>query len=289
VRRAVIIANRGAGSFSPGRLESACRALEHAGLEVAQRLCSDFDTMTEAAQEAGSGKDSPLVVAAGGDGTINAVLNGLAGRGATCAILPLGTANVLALELGLDSAETATQRIIAGTTRPFTAGLIRGGSRTSRFFLMAGAGLDGFIVRGVTLASKKRLGKGAYLLSALEHLARWEEGRLRVIAGSADFSCHSLVVCNAARYGGTFTLAPEASIFSPGLEVVAVTGSSRLAHLGLVRETLLGTPGRGGSIVRLTADKILIEGVKPLQADGDDWGDTPVEIVAEPAYADIIV
>ncbi|HZV82114.1 MAG TPA: diacylglycerol kinase family protein, partial [Geobacteraceae bacterium] len=255
----------------------------------AQRLCSDFAAMTEAAQETGSGEDSPLVVAAGGDGTINAVLNGLAGNRATCAILPLGTANVLALELGLSSAEKAVERIITGESRPFTAGLIRGESRTSRFFLMAGVGLDGFIVRGVTQARKTSFGKGAYILSALEHLLRWEGDRLRVITENADFSCHSLVVCNAARYGGQFNLSRGASIFTPALELVAVTGSSRLAHLGLVRETLLG--GRRGTagIVRLTAEKIRIEGVKPLQADGDDWGNSPVEIVAEKEYARIIV
>ena len=289
MRRCVIIANRGAGSFSSGRLERACQSLKSAGMEVEQLFCNDFAAMTETAGRISAPDTSPLVIAAGGDGTINAVLNGLAGNRATCAILPLGTANVLALELGLNSAEKAVERIIAGVSRPFTAGLVRGGSRASRFFLMAGVGLDGFIVRGVTLARKKRFGKGAYILSALEHLRRWEGGRLRVITENADFSCHSLIACNAARYGGEFTLARRASIFSPHLELVAVTGSSRLAHLGLVRETLLGTPGRGGSIVRLTAEKILIEGAKPLQADGDDWGDSPVEIVAEPAYANIVV
>ncbi|HZV82106.1 MAG TPA: diacylglycerol kinase family protein, partial [Geobacteraceae bacterium] len=289
VKRCIIIANRGAGSFSSAKLESACRSLENAGMEVEQVFCSDFAAMAETAGKVSAPDASPLVIAAGGDGTINAVLNGLVGNRAACAILPLGTANVLALELGLNSAEKAVERIIAGETRPFTAGLIRGESRSSRFFLMAGIGLDGFIVRGVTLARKKSFGKGAYILSALEHLLRWEGGRLRVITENADFSCHSLVVCNAARYGGQFTLSRGASIFSPVLELVAVTGSSRLAHLGLVRETLLeGRRGAAG-IVRLNAEKIRIEGIKPLQADGDDWGDSPVDIVAEKEYARIIV
>jgi diacylglycerol kinase family enzyme len=289
MRSCVIIANRGAGSFSAARLAEVSHSLRSAGMAVEERFCNDFAAMTETARNVSSPPESPLVIAAGGDGTINAVLNGLAGNGATCAILPLGTANVLALELGLQSTKTAVERIIAGQPRPFTAGLITSGVRSSRFFLMAGIGLDGFIVRGVTLARKKRFGKGAYLLSALEHLRRWEGGRLRVITPDADFSCHSLVVCNAARYGGPFTLARGASIFSPGLELVAVTGSSRLAHLRLAQETLLGGGDNGGGIVRLTAQSIRVEGLKPLQADGDDWGDSPVEIVAEPAYGNIIV
>lgn len=288
MRSAVIIANRGAGSFSAPRMDRACRLLQRAGIDIEPLFCSDFAWMEETARDVSRRSDAPLVIAAGGDGTINAVLNGLAGNSATCAILPLGTANVLAIELGLDSPEKAAQRIVAGVSRPFTAGLIRGSSRSSRFFLMAGTGLDGGIVRGVTLERKKRFGKGAYLLSALEQLCSWDHGKLRVATEGGEFDCHSLIVCNAARYGGPFTLAPEASIFTPGLELVAVTDGSRLAHLALARETLLGSRG-GAGILRLSAERIRIEGAKPLQADGDDWGDTPVEIVAEPAYARIIV
>jgi diacylglycerol kinase family enzyme len=289
VRRCIIIANRGAGSFSSEKVESICRSLRGAGLAVEQLCCTDFAAMTSAAAEASRTPDPPLVIAAGGDGTINAVLNGLAGNRATCAILPLGTANVLAIELGLRTADRAVERIIAGESRQFTAGLIRGEAKCSRFFLMAGIGLDGFIVRGVTPERKQRFGRGAYALSALEHLRRWETGLFRVTTKNADFSCHSLVVCNASSYGGPFTLAPKASIFSPGLELVAITGSTRRALLQLARQTLLGKAGVAAGVIRLTADRIRIEGAKPLQADGDDWGDSPVEIVAEQEYARIIV
>jgi len=200
----------------------------------------------------------------------------------------MGTANVMAIELGLQTEEKAVARIIAGETRPFTAGLLRGASPSSHFCLMAGIGLDGHIVRGVTLARKKRFGKGAYLLSALEHLRTWETDRLRVVTPTADFTCHSIIICNAARYGGHFTLAPSASIFSPTLDLVAVSGNSRMDHLRLAGATLMGGHDRGSGIVRMAAERIRIEGIQPLQADGDDWGDTPAEILAEPDYARII-
>jgi len=287
VRQAVIIANRGAGSFSSGGMDSVCRSLQAAGIEVDNLSCRDFAEMQETARLASCRPDAPLVIAAGGDGTISAVLNGLAGSGATCAILPMGTANVLAIELGLQSVEMAVAKIVSGENRPFTAGLVTGTSRSSRFFLMAGVGLDGRIVRGVTQQRKKRFGKGAYLLSALEQLRHWETGRLRVITEGADFSCHSVIVCNAARYGGAFTLAHGASIFSPSLELVAVGGSSRTDQLQLALQTLKGGSG-GSGIIRLAAERIRIEGAKPLQADGDDWGDSPVEIIAENEYARII-
>lgn len=287
-RHAAIIANRGAGSFSAPRLDRVCKSLHDAGIEPEQLLCRDFAEMEEAARTVSSGPEAPLVIAAGGDGTINAVFNGLAGNRATCSILPMGTANVLALELGLQTEENAVARIIAGDSRPFTAGLLSDATRSRRFFLMAGAGLDGQIVRGVTLARKKRFGKGAYLLAGLEQLVRWEGGRLRVVTENAEFSCHSIIICNTARYGGAFTLAPAASIFSPTLDLVAVTGSSRMDHLRLVGTTLAGSRGNEDGIVRIRARRLRIEGVRPLQADGDDWGDTPVEISAEPDYARII-
>jgi len=288
MRHAVIIANRGAGSFSAARMDRICRSLRDGGMEIEQQFCRDFSEMEETARLVSSRPDAPLVIAAGGDGTIAAVFNGLAGSRATCAILPMGTANVMAIELGLRTEERAVARIVAGETRPFTAGLVRGASRSSRFFLMAGVGLDGHIVRKVTLERKKRFGKGAYLLAALDHLRTWETDRLRVVTPTAEFSCHSIIICNAARYGGAFTLTPSSSIFTPALDLVAVSGSSRMDHLRLIGTTLLGGHGGGSDIIRMTAERIRIEGVQPLQTDGDDWGDTPVEIFTEQDYARII-
>lgn len=288
-RRCVIIANRGAGSFSEQRLHRLCGQLREGGLAVEQLFGADFADLTDLAKTASRPPDAPLVIAAGGDGTINAVLNGLAGNSATCAILPLGTANVLALELGLYRPEQAAARIIAGEARPFTAGLLRAGERSSRFFLMTGIGLDGFVVRGVSPRQKRLFGKGAYALAAWRQALTWETNELTVTTRAASFTCHSLFACNTARYGGTFLLAPAASIFSPTLELVAVRRSSRLAYLGLAVDLARGRAPAGDGIVRLSTDWLRLEGVKPIQADGDDWGDSPVEITTETNYARIIV
>jgi len=288
-RQCVIIANRGAGSFSEQRLHRLCEQLRAGGLTVEQSYGTDFAELTDLARTASRAPDAPLVIAAGGDGTINAVLNGLAGNNATCAILPLGTANVLALELGLYRPEQAAARIIAGESRPFTAGLLRTGERSSRFFLMTGVGLDGHVVRGVSTRQKRLFGKGAYALAAWRQVCAWETNELTVTTREGSFTCHSLFACNTARYGGTFLLAPAASIFSPTLELVAVRHSSRLAYLGLAAGLARGRAPAGDGIVRLSTDWLRLEGVKPVQADGDDWGDSPVEILTETNYARIIV
>jgi len=284
----LIIANRGAGSFSQNSFDKICSRLAAGGVKVEQRLCSDFAEMTGTAAAASSLADSPLIVAAGGDGTINAVLNGLAGNNATCAILPMGTANVMAIELGIKGPEQAVSRLLSAQPRPFTAGLLQNSNRSSRFFLMAGAGFDGHVVRGVSLKEKRLLGKGAYLLSALRSFISWDNSLLQVTTEREEFSCSSLIICNAARYGGSFSLAPKANIFSPTFELVAIKGNSRTASLRAITETALKR-GSSSQIIRTTAGMIRITGSKPVQANGDDWGASPLEIVAEPDYARIIV
>lgn len=288
LRAIVIIANKGAGSYSQQKFDRYCSELERAGFALQRCFCSDFDEMTGRAGEISKSADNPVVVAAGGDGTINAVLNGLAGNKATCAILPMGTANVMALELGISCPSMASAAIIAGRPRPFTAGLLQSSTRSSRFFLMAGAGFDGHVVRGVSLREKQLLGKGAYLLAALRSLVSWDTNILTVTTETEKFDCASLIVCNAARYGGSFSLAPKASIFSPSLEIVAIKGSSRSHAIRAISAAFSGRQ-HSGNLLRTTASRITIAGLKPVQADGDDWGDTPMEILAEPDYAKILL
>ena len=288
MRTIAIIANRGAGSFSQQRFDSDCSKLETSGVAVQRCFCTDFAEMTKKAGEISRVPGSPVVVAAGGDGTINAVLNGLAGNRAICAILPMGTANVMALELGIKSGGVAVATIVSGQPRPFTAGLLQNSSRSSRFFLMSGAGFDGHIVRGVSPREKQLLGKGAYLFSALRSFVSWNAGDLQVTTDAEEFSCGSLIVCNASRYGGSFSLAPTANIFSPSFEVIAIRQSSRSAAIQAIANAALGRSDSKGTH-RTTATRITVAGVKPVQADGDDWGDAPVEILAEPDYARILL
>ena len=288
MKQCVIIANRGAGSFSQGCLDRICSEISAGGLPVELKLCRDFAEMTATAAAASRVPDSPIVVAAGGDGTINAVLNGLAGNSAVCAVIPMGTANVMAIELGINGPEQAASRLLSGQPRPFTAGLLKNSNRSSRFFLMAGAGFDGQIVRAVSLKEKRLLGKTAYLFAAIRSLISWDVSELQVTTEREEFSCSSLIVCNSSRYGGSFSLAPAANMFSPTFEIVAIKGNSRGISLRAVAETMLGRDNPE-QIFRTTARMIRIRGAKPVQADGDDWGDSPLEIIAEPDFASIII
>jgi diacylglycerol kinase family enzyme len=192
------------------------QALKPAGLEPELLLTGCAEDAPRFASRICAAGDDPLILVAGGDGTLNGVLNGLAPGKATLGVIPLGTSNVLARELEIHSLDDALARIAAGRSRPVSVGELECGGDRRRFLLMAGIGVDGAVVRGVRLKEKRLVGKGAYLLSALREIGAWDRGELKVSGDGHTVSCHSVIVCNASKYGGNFVLAREADLFSPG-------------------------------------------------------------------------
>jgi YegS/Rv2252/BmrU family lipid kinase len=233
---------------------------------------------------------NPLVIVAGGDGTINAVVNALSPGCATLAVLPVGTANVLALELGIGTVADGIARIARGDTRPLAVGLIEGaGGLSRRFLLMAGIGLDGDIVRGVRTWEKRLFKKGAYLLSALRCLLAWHRGRFALQADGRVLECHSLLICNGARYGGSLMLMPGADISEPVLDLFCITAESRWSYLRIVSSVLAGRPCRSGDVTLLRAGQVEVAGDRDIQLDGDYLGQAPVRVSTIGGFARIIV
>src|ERR1700760_1151920 len=110
-------------------------------------------------------RGEPMVVAAGGDGTIAEVANGLLGTGARLGIIPLGTANVLAHELGLPFAPSAVAAALAfGRPRPIWPGIAAGANGSRLFVQMLGAGFDAQVVHRLSSPLKRALGRTAYVL-----------------------------------------------------------------------------------------------------------------------------
>jgi YegS/Rv2252/BmrU family lipid kinase len=288
-RICTLIVNPVSGGYSELRLRQVVAALKAGGLAPELLLTEKADDAELFSRRICQELEEPFIVAAGGDGTVNGVINGLAAERATLAVLPLGTANVLAAELGIKSPADAVARIVAGATRPLTAGLLEAGGVRRRFLLMAGIGVDGSIVRGVRVGEKRIIGKGAYLLSAARLLCGWERERLEVTTGGRRIECHSVVVCNAARYGGGFIIAPGAEIFSPEFQVACITADTRSAYLRLALAVISGRMLENRDIVRFSAGELLVSGKKAVQADGDYCCDAPVRITASRGFARLIV
>src|SRR5580692_1881653 len=118
---------------------------------------------------------APMVVAAGGDGTIAEVANGLMGSGARLGVIPLGTANVLAHELGLPFAPKSVAAALAfGRTCTLWPGQANGRDRTRLFVQMIGVGFDAHVVQHLPFTLKKMFGKGAYAMQSMRELVRYK-------------------------------------------------------------------------------------------------------------------
>ncbi|HXE96132.1 MAG TPA: diacylglycerol kinase family protein [Dongiaceae bacterium] len=230
-----------------------------------------------------------LVIVAGGDGTFNAVVNGLDSGTATLAVLPFGTSNVLAAEIGIASLDDALERIAAGKTGSLSVGVIKTEGRSHRFVLMAGIGLDGAVVRDVWPLGKKLLKQGAYALSALKNAVAWDSGLFEISTPERNVTCHSAIICNASRYGGNFILEPGSTPFAAGLTAVCISGSRRRTYIRIVSDLFRGTGRQSGNLVRFPASSIEIRGAKAIQIDGDFIGYGPALISTEADFARIIV
>jgi YegS/Rv2252/BmrU family lipid kinase len=232
-----------------------------------------------------------LVVASGGDGTFNEVLQGMVGTRTPLALWPAGTANVLAVELGLSTApEAIVETVRAGVERRISVGLA--GDRY--FFLMAGIGLDASIVRGVSPALKARVGEGAYWLSGLRHYVAWRPEPFRLTIEGVDYDGAFAAIGNATRYGGGFSLTPRASLDEALLDV-CIFPTRRFAPL-YTRDLLaviLGDPTRFGDVIYLKAPSLTATGSpgnQPwVQVDGEILGQLPMRFEAVPDAITILV
>jgi diacylglycerol kinase (ATP) len=231
-----------------------------------------------------------VIAVAGGDGTINEVMNGLARRSDQApplAIVPLGTANVLAHELGLDfSAAALAQTMMSGRAMLVHPGEASGDGDPRCFSLMAGAGFDAKVVAGVTAPLKRRLGKAAYVWRSLIETQRYRPVRYAVEIDGARYEAASVIVTRSRHYAGPYVVAPKAMLSEPLLHVCLFErwGRSHTLRFGLA--LLLGKlPTTGGYRVVTGRDvklSVLSDAgevrPQPVQIDGDDALTLPVSI-----------
>jgi len=280
-RRLLIIFNPTAGARRRRRFEAVLAELRRLGCEVTVRPTGGRGDAEQLAASADPNRYDVLVVA-GGDGTINEAVNGLSGARLPLAIVPLGTANVLAAEIGMATDVRAVARTIAlGRPRPISVGVANG----RRFLLMAGTGFDAHVVLHVNLALKRRVGKVAYALQILRQLGRFTFPEYAVTIDGKACKAASVLVANAHYYGGRFICAPAADLRTPTLEVCLFGNRGRLSVIGYALAMLAGRLPKLKSYRIVSAEKIHIDGGtnEPVQGDGDIIGhlDATIEVVPE--------
>ncbi|EME71632.1 sphingosine kinase [Paramagnetospirillum caucaseum] len=278
-RRVLVIHNPAAGQRRGRLLEMVVTGITGLGGRVTCRETRQSGDAEDFAAQA-SADDFDAVIAAGGDGTVNEVLNGLgAGKsGLALGVIPLGTANVLACEIGLDpdDVEQVARTVAFGPLRRIHVGLVN----RRRFLLMAGAGLDAHVVAGVSTALKRRAGKLAYVVESLRQAVGYDYPKLTIRADGVEYEGRMVVACKGRFYGGPFIAAPDADLSSPMLEL-CILPNPGLA--GMLRYGLALPLGKLPSLpeVRVvSARNILITGPRgaPVQGDGDIVARLPAEI-----------
>ena len=278
----VIIANPAARSSSAGKIEKASSIINEEGFKTEILLTEKSSHAVDLARAA-LNKNPHLIIAAGGDGTINEVMNGIAGSQTPLAILPMGTTNVLAKELGIpENIHGAVELAVSNKPKMVSLGrieLVHNTLPITRYFcLMAGIGYDGKAVHDVNLKIKNISGKTAYILSGLKNFLSYTPDELNLTVDGIQHSGYSAIICNASRYGGHMKVAPDADISEPFLYTCIFKGKRRRDLLRYVLGIMRGNHIKSPDVVYLKSSVIEVKGNAHIQIDGDYIGKTPAKI-----------
>jgi YegS/Rv2252/BmrU family lipid kinase len=275
VNRTCIIINpaaRGAKSRI-ARLEKIARGV----VIKTTRGPGDAEAQAERAVEQGY----QTIVAAGGDGTVNEVVNGIGTAPVFLGILPMGTVNVFALELGLPlNLDKAWKVIAAKKIRHVDLASANG----HYFVQMAGIGFDAQVVKENSRATKQVLGPLSYLLTATK-VAVASPPQLRVICHGKTMAEGSFVLVGNGRfYGGPFSLFNEASLYDGLLDVCVFRGSDYLSIIRYMRGALFGSLSKFSDVSYFKAKNLVVESNRevPLEVDGELSGHSPVRFAIKP-------
>jgi diacylglycerol kinase family enzyme len=230
------------------------------------------------------GRGADLVIVAGGDGTINEAAEGMVHSGVPLAILPGGTANVLANEIKLGTKiERAAARLGECRPRRISVGhLTCDGGRVSRhFLLMAGIGFDAYVVHHVDGELKSRTGKFAYWVAGFRLLGR------RLVEFQAEIrgekrQCSFALVSKVRNYGGNYEIARNVTLFDDRFEVVLFEGQPSARYVKYFTGMMLNRLSRIKGVTILRADGVTLSGPEDrrvyVQIDGEFAGRLPAEI-----------
>jgi diacylglycerol kinase (ATP) len=295
-QKAVLIANPKTGRYKSQRspsIETISANFRLNGLEVdAFSTTGPGDAARLAAEAAQKGVSQ--VIVSGGDGTINEALQGLVGTETRLAILPRGTANVLAREIGLPlDVDAAVDVIATGKTRTIHVGLAIDELKNTRryFLLMAGIGLDAAVVNQVNPRLKKHLGRGAFWLTGFGQLANWHPASFKLEVNGESYEATFVNIGNAPSYGGDLAITPGASLDQPEFEICIIQTRSRIRYLRLLSSARRRDgirPGLAG--VRFArATHASATGNAPVQVDGEVIGNLPMRFEVAPHTIEIVI
>lgn len=293
-RRLFVILNPASGTFAA----EAVRKVLEAHFSCADGTChvhqtSGSDDLAALAREA-AGRGVEAVVAAGGDGTVSAVADGLVGTRTPLGILPLGTANVLARELGVPVELDAACGLLAGDFATRSVDAIKFGDR--HFFTQVGVGIDALMIRDTGREAKKRFGRLAYLWTGFSRLLGFEPRRFFLSiddGGEIKTRASQVLIANSGTLGQKpLTWGPGIELDDGAVDVCVIRAGSTWDYLRLSWHVLRGKHRDDPKLhYRKARRSVAIRTHKPLpvQADGEVVGQTPVTVTIVPGALRVVV
>ena len=224
-------------------------------------------------------KKFDIIVAAGGDGTINEVINGMDEK-TLLGIIPLGTANIGAYEANINkNPSKVAQIILSGKIKRIHIQE----ANNRKFFLMTGVGYDASVVETVqsNLLLKKILGKLLFFIISIAKLIYFKKYELKILANNKIYLANWAIVTNAKHYGGSFQLTKDTDIFEKRLITYLFTNLSRFDVIkNLFKIIKKRNLEENNKVIKIISDDIFINSKSkvPIQCDGEFIGNLPLQI-----------
>lgn len=293
MRRALIVTNPAAARAGAAPLRAAIARLERGGVRVeVARTTAAGDGERLAREGVAAGVD--LVIAHGGDGTAMDVAAALVGTGRPLALLPAGTGNLLAGNLGIPrSWRAASDVIVGGACRVIDLGRLTTAAGSRIFAVAAGAGFDAELMRRTEARHKRAFGMAAYVAKALELARAITRSTVRVECGDYvhDGRAALVLIANCGELiPGLLPIHPHVRPDDGVFDVAVLDASSFPGAARLVWFLLLRRPHYVPGITLLRADRVVLTADPPfpVQADGEAAGMTPMTVEVLPAALHIL-
>lgn len=292
-RRLFVILNPQAGTYAADSVQKALG--EH--FTCGEGSCdvhemTGADDLAELARAA-SARGVDAVVAAGGDGTVSAVADGLVGTETPLGIIPLGTANVLARELGVPVALDAACALLAGEFSTCAVDAMKVGDR--HFFTQVGVGIDALMIRDTKKEDKKRFGRVAYLWTGFRTLLGFQPRRFEVEIDGRPLRTRAsqILVANSGTLGQPpLVWGPDIRPDDGRVDVCVIRAGTVWDYVRLSWNVLRRTHRDDPKLHYFRADRsVTIRARRPLpvQGDGEIVGETPVAVGVVPGAVKVAV